>query len=267
MHAERRAGERQIDEQRRREVADDEPRRRRRQRPEVEQLVDEQHADEERQRHPLLPEPPRPVTGGSVQAAAEVAHHDHRARATERVAGRKQHADQQTAIVDPRQHRGEIFRRQLRPVAPVPHDHDRHEQQDDLRRRAQPPPPQQRADNRPAKDMVPWERRRGTHAVSPGWANVGDVDATLDPARHPRASRRPAVPSHPAWERERHVLNARRPLDAVGQHGRHAGMRHVSFEPHPCTFHMSARRVANGHHQGCGTDGGRLRAKRPAHVQ
>ena len=88
-------------------------------------------------------------------------------------------------------------------------DRDRHEQQHELRGRAQPPPPQQRADDRPAKEIDVRNRfvrrHRAVTRTAGRWRRRFDARC----ARRLRASRRPAAPSHPAWESERHIVHAR----------------------------------------------------------
>ena len=103
-----------------REIADDEPGGRRRPRPQVEQLVGEEDGDEQRERDPLPPQPPRPMPRRPMHPAPEIADEDHRTGAAEHVAGGEQRADQQAAIVDPRQHRRQVLRREVGPEQPVP---------------------------------------------------------------------------------------------------------------------------------------------------
>ena len=132
---------------------------------------------------------------------------------------------------------------------------------------AQPPPAQQPADNWPAKEIDFRNRFVRRHRLSPGRPDVGDVDSMLDARAvcDGREDQQHPVTRH--GKDERHIVHAGRSLDGVCEHGCHAGVRHVSFEAHPCAFDRSACLVLKCHRQGCGTDDRRRRAQGPCHVQ
>ena len=88
-----------------------------------------------------------------MHPAPEIADEDHRTGAAEHVAGREQRADQQAAIVNPRQHRRQVLRREVGPEQPVRDDDDGDDQEDDLRGRAQAPPAEHTADEGPAEHV------------------------------------------------------------------------------------------------------------------
>ena len=88
------------------------------QRPEIEQLVAEQHGDEKRDADPLGAQPPRPVQPRRAHAPARVADEHERTPHAEQIAGREQRDDQQAAVVHPRQDRREIGRVDSGPKRP-----------------------------------------------------------------------------------------------------------------------------------------------------
>jgi hypothetical protein len=97
------AREDQIDNERGRKVCEDEICRGARQRPEIEQLVAEQHRDKQRDADPFRAEPSREAKPGRPDAATRVANEYERTARAEQVAGGEQRDHQQPAIVHPRQ--------------------------------------------------------------------------------------------------------------------------------------------------------------------
>ena len=132
MLAERRAGKDQVDEQRRAEVGEHEKGRAAGQRPEIEQLVGEQHGDEEQDADPLAAERRRPAARRPMEAAARVAHEDERTAGAEQIAGREERDDQQSAVVHPREDGGEIVGCKIGTDEAVEDENDRGDEQDEL---------------------------------------------------------------------------------------------------------------------------------------
>ena len=269
--AERRAGERQIDDQRR--ARNSRPPARRSP-PAAPTGRTARRRTARRRTAPsathFFREPPRPVPRRPVQPAAEIAHQDHRAGAAERVAGGKQRADEQSAIVNPRQHRrrGSSARAAAR----------------EARARRSTIATSSRTicvavRSRRQRSSAPTIGQRSTSVstVAGGdWASSGDIEGPGDACASSRGRtlatsmrRSTRAPSGSAAETSStqspcmvnangSVVDARRALGGVRQHRRHPGVRHVPLEPHRGAFHRIAGRSAKGNRQGGGTDGGRL---------
>ena len=162
MLTERRALEDRVDDERRGEISEDEVRGRAWQRPQVEELVAEENGDEEHEGQPLASQPLRPVQYRRVQPPRPVPRQDKRTTGAEEVAGREQRDDQETAIVDPGEDRGEICRGNIRAEESVENEDRRRDQQRRLKRGPRVLPAQKPADDRPAQHVGP-----GTHGLEP----------------------------------------------------------------------------------------------------
>ena len=151
--AERRPGEHEVDQQRGAEVCEHQIRRRARQRPQVEQLVGEQHEDEQPDAEPFRAQPPGPAERRRQHSSARVPDEHERAAHAEQIARCKQRDDEQAAVVDPGQERREIARRGLRAEDAV-HNHDGGDtQKEKLERRPGVAPAKEAANRRPAQDV------------------------------------------------------------------------------------------------------------------
>ncbi len=153
MLAERRAFEDRVDRQRGAEVRQHEIRRRARQRPQIEELVGEEHADEEHERQPLAAQALRPEPRRRVQPSSPVPHEDERTPGAEEVAGGEQRHDQQAAVVDPGQNRRQIARCDVGTEEAVENHDDGRRQQPELQRRPRMTPAEELADHRPAEHV------------------------------------------------------------------------------------------------------------------
>ena len=127
--AERRALENRVDDDGEAEVAEHEPRRRARLRPQIEQLVREQHEDEQGEAQPLAAQPSRPAQRGMEQAPAHVAREHHRAGGAEQIADGHDGHDEEATPVDRGEDGGQIPRRELRTEQAVQHDRERDQEQ------------------------------------------------------------------------------------------------------------------------------------------
>ena len=151
--AEGRAGKHHIDRERGAEVGEHQHRRASRQRPQIEQLVAEEHGDEQQDADPFGAQPARPAEPRLVDPASDVAHQHERAACAEQIAGRQQGDDQQSAIVHPGHDRREIGRCDLRTEESMSDDHRRDQQGHELQRRARMTPAEEGPDDGPPQDV------------------------------------------------------------------------------------------------------------------
>ena len=166
VFTEGRSGEQQINRERKCEVAQYEPGRRAGQGPQIEELVGEEHRDKERDADPFHAKPARPSSRRCPQPPAVIPYEHERAARAEEVPRHEQRDDQPSAILHPREDRGEIGGCDLGTEEAVQDEDEGDEQQNELQRRPCVPPSQKTSNERPAQDVG----RRGdrhTEAVTP----------------------------------------------------------------------------------------------------
>jgi hypothetical protein len=125
------------------EVAEDDPGRQPGRRPQAEELIREENKREKHSGDPFITEPARPTQARMDPAAHHVAHQHEGTRHAEKVSPQEQNKRQRATKVDPRQHSGQILRRQGGPEQSVQNHEDADQQQGDLQQRARMAPTQE----------------------------------------------------------------------------------------------------------------------------
>ena len=153
MLAERPALENQIDCQRRAKVCEDQIRGAARQRPEIEELVGEQHRGEKNDGDPLAAKALRPQPRWRVKAPAPIPNEHERAAGAEEVAGGEERDDEQAAVVHPGEDRCEVAGRDVWTEETVQNDDRGGNEEGELQGSAGVTPLEQPADERPTENI------------------------------------------------------------------------------------------------------------------
>ncbi len=153
MLAERGTLEDRVDDDGEAEVAEHEPRRRARLRPQVEELVEEEHEDQQCQAEPFTTQPSRPAKRWMNDAPADIACEHHRACRAKQIADGHDGDNEEPAPMNGRDDRREVAWRELRTEEAVQHDRHSHDQQHELQGESRMSPSQERADDRPRQHI------------------------------------------------------------------------------------------------------------------